>query len=94
MQHIYCQKRYGHVPRMLPRELFIAELVAQEGLPKWAAESLTSLAESRCTLLLRFEEDRTFARSRINEEFYVRACEEVETSPQRSLQLENLEGRK
>lgn len=95
IEHSYWRRRYGHAPMVLTRPQFVALLVREEGLPQWAAESLTHLAESRCTILVEFETDRTSAKSTINAEFYVTARRPQEAmSPQSEMMLGNLEGHK
>lgn len=92
--HTYWRRRYGHAPMVLTRAQFVALLVREEGLPQWAAESLTHLAESRCTILVEFETDRRSSKSTINQEFYVTASRPDEAmSPQREMLLGNLESR-
>lgn len=94
IEHTYWRKRYGHAPLCLSRPQFVMKLVSEEGLPQWAAESLTHLAESRCTILVEFETNRLTSKSKINEEFYVTARRPEEAmSPQTEMVLGTLESR-
>lgn len=75
-------KRYGRKPQLVTEEQMITALVIDEGLPKWSAITLVSLATSNATVHAVVDEhcgvDKV-SRAVINSEFYITAQYEIES---------------